>query len=160
MKLTELKALDRIAKSDKTYDFLQHVFVMGDLVYACTPYIVIEVKCKELVDNSINPYFMPVSMEKATYCNIDNRYVKIDDCCFVDDYATWTKWEPDYFSRYFTAKFNHISKYNPKYINKIMRVFSAFKINVGFVYNVETGIVTFEGINNNYEIRALLLPMK
>lgn len=160
MKLNQLKALDKLAKSDKTCDFLQHVFVNGEYVYACTPYIVVEIRCKELENNVVNPFFEPMDMEKAIISNANNRYVKLDECTYVDDYARWNKWEPNFFSRHFAMEYKNIIGYNPKYLIDIMRVFKTFKINVRFTYNEKNGLVTYEGFDKNYEIRALVLPMK
>lgn len=159
MKLTQLRALDKLVKSDKTYDFLQHVFVSGEYVYACTPYIVIQIRAKELIDNAVNIQFAAVDMEQAETCNDEMRYVKLDQCLLVDDYATWNKWEPDYFSRFFNGNIKHGRRYDPKYLIKIFQVFKSFGIDVSFTYNAINGLVTYEGFNGNYEIRALLMPI-
>lgn len=159
MKLTQLRALDKLVKSDKTYDFLQHVFVSGEYVYACTPYIVIEIRAKELIDNAVNVQFAAVDMDKAETCNDEMRYVKLDNCLLVDDYAYWSRWKSDYFSCSFNMKMMHVNRYDPKYLIKIFQVFKAFGINVTFMYNETNGLVTYEGFDKNYEIRALLMPL-
>ena len=160
MRLTELKALDRLAKSDKTYDFLQHVFVSGEYVYACTPYIVVEILAKELQDNCANVQFAAVDMDKAIACNDNLRYVKLDECLTVDDYAKWNKWEPDYFSRFFNTKLQHGNRYDPKYLIKIFQIFKAFDVDVSFLYYTQNNLMTYEGFSENYEIRAFLMSIK
>lgn len=159
MKLTQLRALDKLVKSDKTYDFLQHVFVSGEYVYACTPYIVIEIRAKELIDNAVNIQFAAVDMDKAETCNDEMRYVKLDNCLLVDDYATWNKWESDYISRFFTMKMMHVNKYDPKYLIKIFQIFKAFNVNVYFSHILQNNLMTYEGFDGNYEIRAMLMPL-
>lgn len=159
MKLTQLRALDKLVKSDKTYDFMQHVFVSGEYVYACTPYIVIEIRAKELIDNAVNVQFSAVDMDKAETCNDKLRYVKLDDCLLVDDYACWNKWESDCFSRFFVTKIKHENKYDPKYLIKIFQIFKAFNVDVYFSHILQNNLMTYEGFNSNYEIRAMLMPL-
>lgn len=159
MKLTQLRALDKFVKSDKTYDFLQHVFVSGEYVYACTPYIVIEIRAKELIDNAVNIQFAAIDMDKAEACNDEMRYVKLDQCLLVDDYAYWNKWDPDYFSRFFVTKIKHGYKYDPKYLIKIFQIFKAFSVDVSFSYYTMSNLMVYEGCNKNYEIKALLMPL-
>ena len=159
MKLSQLKALDKLVKSDKTYDFLQHVFVSGKYVYACTSYIVIEIRAKELIDNAANVQFAAVDMDKAEACNDEMRYVKLDQCLLVDDYACWNKWEPDYFVRFFLTEIAHANRYDPKYLIKIFQIFKAFNLNVSFSHYTMSNLIVYEGRSKNYEIKALLMPL-
>lgn len=159
MKLAQLRALDKLVKSDKKYDFLQHVFVSGEYVYACTPYIVIEIKAKELIDNVAYVEFAAVDMNKAETCNDELRYVKLDQCLLLDEDAIWNEWQPDYFSRFFNMNVKHGNKYDSKYLIKIFQVFKAFNVDVSYMRNMQNNLMTYEGFSSNYEIRALLMPL-
>lgn len=158
MRLTELKALDKLVKSDKRYDFLQHVFVSGHFVYACTPYIVFEVFCKEL-ENNIDFHFRPIDMAKAEQLNNDQRFVPLIDA-ISDETGYWDKWQHDYFSKYFEMEIVHNSSYDPKYLIKILQTIKAFKCNVSFMFYTNNKLMTYESYNSNYEIKALLMPLR
>lgn len=156
MRLSHLKALDVLVKSDKTYDFVQDVLVNADYLYAVTSHIIVKVHCKEMKELVYK--WKCIDMEKAQKLNDEKRFV-ILEYCKKDCDDRIANWSYDHLDRFFDMSIEHANTYDPKLLARIVRVFSAFGINMRFAYNAKNGLVTFEGFNGNYEISAMLMPL-
>lgn len=66
----------------------------------------------------------------------------------------------EYFGRFFDLNFDFPCKYDAKRMKGIMSVFDSLGVPVHFAYDGVTNSTTFWGSGKNYDIRAMLKPLR
>jgi hypothetical protein len=66
----------------------------------------------------------------------------------------------EYFGRFFDMKFDFPCKYDAKRVKGIMAIFDSLGAPIHFAYDGETNSTVFWGSGKNYDIRAMLMPLR
>lgn len=143
------------------------VYRYGNMLYICDAFSVIEITAFELLKDEgaqqwriINDSCMPAVTESS--------YADLEIACSISvpseaQSMMISRLENSgagYFTRFFKNEIGIFPKYDAARVKRIMGIFAALDVPASFIQDAETDQTIFWGTARNYDIRAILMPLR
>lgn len=160
--------LKYVGKKDNRPGF-DCIFRNDHILFVIDSFSVFEITCYELLKPNepvsgewkvINKSCLP-SLEEMTYADLETACNHTTPTIGQETILKWVEESGrEYFGRFFDMKFDFPCKYDAKRMKGIMSVFDSFGVPVHFAYDGVTNSTVFWGSGKNYDIRAMLMPLR
>lgn len=169
MRKAALKNLLKYAANKDNCPGFDCIFRNGHILFVTDSFSVFEITCYELFKPQtesftewkvINASSLPF-LDELTYADLEIacNHSKMSNAQEI----TLTRVEEsgrEYFGRFFDMNFDFPCKYDAKRMKGIMTVFDSLGVPVHFTYDGVTNSTVFWGSGANYDIRAMLMPLR